>query len=140
MTIRVLIADDHGIVRSGLRKLLESEDGIEVVAEAADGAEAIERLAAGARRLVPALADAPIIEHWTGLRPRIAHGLRGRSELVGDRDIRVGADHIDGAVIALQRQTCLTTCSKQRHETKLELQLFSLPLTAGFKARANQPI
>ena len=33
---------------------------------------AIERLAAGARRLVPALADAPIVEHWTGLRPRIA--------------------------------------------------------------------
>ena len=38
--MRVLIADDHGIVRSGLRKLLESEDGIEVVAEAADGVEA----------------------------------------------------------------------------------------------------
>jgi len=38
--LRVLIADDHGIVRSGLRKLLESEEGIEVVAEASDGAEA----------------------------------------------------------------------------------------------------
>ncbi|MEO7197816.1 MAG: response regulator transcription factor [Solirubrobacterales bacterium] len=38
--MRVLIADDHGIVRSGLRKLLESEEGIDVVAEAADGAEA----------------------------------------------------------------------------------------------------
>jgi glycine oxidase len=41
----------------------------------ADDPAAIERLAAGARRLVPALADAPIIEHWTGLRPRIAQGL-----------------------------------------------------------------
>ena len=38
--MRVLIADDHGIVRSGLRKLLESEEQIEVVAEASDGAEA----------------------------------------------------------------------------------------------------
>lgn len=38
--MRVLIADDHGIVRSGLRKLLEGEDGIEVIAEASDGAEA----------------------------------------------------------------------------------------------------
>ena len=38
--MKVLIADDHGIVRSGLRKLLEGEDGIEVVAEASDGAEA----------------------------------------------------------------------------------------------------
>jgi len=41
--MRVLIADDHGIVRSGLRKLLESEDGIEVVAEAGDGIEARDR-------------------------------------------------------------------------------------------------
>jgi AmiR/NasT family two-component response regulator len=38
--MRILIADDHGIVRSGLRKLIESEDGLEVVAEAADGIEA----------------------------------------------------------------------------------------------------
>jgi DNA-binding NarL/FixJ family response regulator len=40
--MRVLIADDHGIVRSGLRLLLERQEGIEVVAEAADGAEARE--------------------------------------------------------------------------------------------------
>ncbi len=38
--MRVLIADDHGIVRSGLRLLLERQPDIEVVAEAADGAEA----------------------------------------------------------------------------------------------------
>jgi DNA-binding NarL/FixJ family response regulator len=38
----VLIADDHGIVRSGLRLLLERQADIEVVAEAADGAEARE--------------------------------------------------------------------------------------------------
>jgi DNA-binding NarL/FixJ family response regulator len=40
--MRVLIADDHGIVRSGLRLLLERQADIEVVAEAADGAEARE--------------------------------------------------------------------------------------------------
>jgi DNA-binding NarL/FixJ family response regulator len=40
--VRVLIADDHGIVRSGLRLLLERQPDIEVVAEAADGAEARE--------------------------------------------------------------------------------------------------
>jgi DNA-binding NarL/FixJ family response regulator len=40
--MRVLIADDHGIVRSGLRLLLERQSDIEVVAEAADGAEARE--------------------------------------------------------------------------------------------------
>lgn len=38
--MKILIADDHGVVRSGLRRLLEGEQGIEVVAEAADGAEA----------------------------------------------------------------------------------------------------
>jgi DNA-binding NarL/FixJ family response regulator len=40
--MRVLIADDHGIVRSGLRMLLENAAGIEVIGEAADGAEARE--------------------------------------------------------------------------------------------------
>ena len=43
--MRVLLADDHGIVRRGLRTLLLSEPGISVVAEAADGLEAL-RLAA----------------------------------------------------------------------------------------------
>ena len=37
----VLIADDHAIVRRGLRSLLESEPGLTIVAEAADGLEAI---------------------------------------------------------------------------------------------------
>jgi DNA-binding NarL/FixJ family response regulator len=40
--ISVLIADDHGIVREGLRRLLESEADIEVCAEASDGREALE--------------------------------------------------------------------------------------------------
>jgi len=37
----VLLADDHGIVRRGLRSLLESQENTEVVGEAADGLEAI---------------------------------------------------------------------------------------------------
>jgi DNA-binding NarL/FixJ family response regulator len=40
--MRILIADDHGIVRSGLRLLLDRQPDMEVVAEAADGAEAVE--------------------------------------------------------------------------------------------------
>jgi len=40
-TIRVLIADDHAIVREGLRGLITSEPGMEIVAEAADGMEAM---------------------------------------------------------------------------------------------------
>lgn len=41
--IRVLLADDHGILRAGLRALLASEPDIEVVGEAADGEEAVAR-------------------------------------------------------------------------------------------------
>ena len=40
-TIRILLADDHTIVRKGLRMLLESHEGFQVVAEAADGREAV---------------------------------------------------------------------------------------------------
>jgi DNA-binding NarL/FixJ family response regulator len=39
---RILLADDHALVRRGLRLILESEPDLEVVAEAADGAEAVE--------------------------------------------------------------------------------------------------
>ncbi|KIQ64572.1 LuxR family transcriptional regulator [Kitasatospora griseola] len=41
--IRVLLVDDHQVVRRGLRTFLEVQDDIEVVGEAADGAEAVER-------------------------------------------------------------------------------------------------
>jgi len=41
--IRILLADDHNIMRRGLRLLLERQPGFEVVAEAADGREAAER-------------------------------------------------------------------------------------------------
>ena len=44
-TIRVLIADDHGVFRWGLRTLLGSEPDIEVVGEAATGREVLERAA-----------------------------------------------------------------------------------------------
>ena len=48
MTIRVLIADDQPLMRTGFRMILDAEPDLEVVGEAADGAEAV-RLAAGAR-------------------------------------------------------------------------------------------
>jgi DNA-binding NarL/FixJ family response regulator len=41
--IRVLLADDHSIVRAGLRRLVEESDEMTVVAEASDGREAIAR-------------------------------------------------------------------------------------------------
>jgi two-component system response regulator NreC len=41
MSVRVLLADDHGIVRKGLRFLLERQPDMEIVGEAADGREAV---------------------------------------------------------------------------------------------------
>ena len=43
LKIRVLLADDHEVVRSGLRMVLEAESDIEVVAEASDGSQALEQ-------------------------------------------------------------------------------------------------
>ena len=43
MTIRVLLADDHSILRDGVAALLEAQDGISVVAHAQDGREAVRK-------------------------------------------------------------------------------------------------
>ena len=43
MTVRILLADDHSLVRRGLRQLIEREPDLAVVAEASDGSEAVER-------------------------------------------------------------------------------------------------
>ena len=45
MTITVFLADDHGVVRDGLRALLEGQEDIEVVGDAADGREAVRQVA-----------------------------------------------------------------------------------------------
>ncbi|QTA86259.1 response regulator [Desulfonema magnum] len=50
--IKVLLADDHSIVRAGLRRIVEESDDIEVIAEAADGKEAIQQ----ARKSLPDVA------------------------------------------------------------------------------------
>ncbi|MBN2238720.1 MAG: response regulator transcription factor [Dehalococcoidales bacterium] len=40
-TVRILLVDDHQVVREGLRRMIEMEDGIKVIGEAANGEEAI---------------------------------------------------------------------------------------------------
>lgn len=71
--IRVVIADDHAIVRKGLRALLATEPGIEVVGEAQDGKQAI----AEAQRLLPdvVLMDLvmPVLDGTTAIRHITAH-------------------------------------------------------------------
>ena len=74
MPIRVLVADDHAIVRTGIRHVLESEPGFVVVAEASTGAEALE-LAASYRPDVAVLD----ISMPGGSGLRVAAELRQRS-------------------------------------------------------------
>ena len=63
--MRILIADDHGIVRSGVKLLLDRQPDIEVVAEAEDGVEALEQ----AVRLKPDVAVLDVsMPRMTGLQ------------------------------------------------------------------------
>lgn len=72
MTLRVLVADDQVLVRTGLRMILDAQDGIEVVGEAADGREAVEM----ARRLNP---DVCLFD----IRMPIADGIEATRLLAG---------------------------------------------------------
>lgn len=44
MAIKIMIADDHSMIREGLKSLLELEGDIQVVAEAEDGVDCLEKL------------------------------------------------------------------------------------------------
>jgi NarL family two-component system response regulator LiaR len=72
--IRVLIADDHAVVREGLRWLISTEPGIELVDEAVDGVEAVEK----ARSLKP---DVILMD----LVMPHKDGLQAIHEIVGER-------------------------------------------------------
>src|SRR5512136_424033 len=76
--IRILVADDHLIIRQGLRLILETQDGFELVGEAADGAEAL-RLCAELKPDVvlmdlrmPGMDGLTAIEHLRVEQPGIA--------------------------------------------------------------------
>ncbi len=51
-TIRILIADDHLLVRDGLKRLIDDQPGMEVIAEAMNGPEALQL----AQESLPAIA------------------------------------------------------------------------------------
>ncbi|MBO3745798.1 response regulator transcription factor [Streptosporangiaceae bacterium NEAU-GS5] len=77
--MRVLIADDHPVVRQGLRTFLDIQDDIEVVGEAADGSEAVSLV----ERLGP---DVLLLD----LKMPVLDGLATLSELAA-RDLKVRA-------------------------------------------------
>ncbi len=73
--IRVLVVDDHAMVREGLRSFLEVQDDLEVVGEAADGAEAVERAAALLPDVVLLDLRMPGVDGVAALREMTARGL-----------------------------------------------------------------
>ena len=73
--IRVLIADDHPVVRAGLRMLIETQPDMEVTAEASDGSETVGRAAVTKPNVVvldlsmPKSRSSDTIERLVGLEP-----------------------------------------------------------------------
>jgi DNA-binding NarL/FixJ family response regulator len=75
VTIRVLVADDHGAIRAGLVLILGNAEGIEVVGEAADGAAAIRQARALRPDVVLMDVRMPGTDGITATRELVAEGL-----------------------------------------------------------------
>lgn len=87
--IRVLIADDHPVVRQGLRTFLDLQDDVDVVGEAADGAEAVDLVASLAPDVLLLDLKMPVLDGLGTLVRLGERGLRPRVLVltsVGDRE------------------------------------------------------
>lgn len=80
--IRVLLADDHGVIRDGLGRLISALEDVELVALAADGAEAVEKCARAHPDVVLMDLDMPVLD-----------GIAATKQIV--------AEHPDTAVLVL---------------------------------------
>jgi DNA-binding NarL/FixJ family response regulator len=78
MTIRVLLADDHGLVRAGLARLIDSDPDLHVVGEAGTGRDAVEL----ARRLTP---DVALLD----IRMPVMDGIEATRRIVSSGSTRV---------------------------------------------------
>jgi DNA-binding NarL/FixJ family response regulator len=78
VTIRVLLADDEELVRTGLRLILAAEPDIEVVAEASDGGQAVERVAEHRPDVVLLDIRMPVVDGLEAARQMLAAGSPSR--------------------------------------------------------------
>jgi DNA-binding NarL/FixJ family response regulator len=139
-TISVLLVENHAVVREGLRELLRSDPGIEVVGEAADGREAVQRT----RELRPAVvvmdlampllngleATAQIRKAFPATRVVILSA-HGDDEYV-DRAIEIGAT---GYLIKQSNAELLARAIREVHKGKI---FFSPAIANRLRARRNE--
>ena len=144
--IRILVADDHLIIRQGLRLILETQDGFELVGEAADGAEAL-RLCAELRPDVvlmdlrmPGMDGLTAIEHLRVEQPGIAVVILttfNEDDLMM-RGLRAGAK---GYLLKdTDRETLFNTIrAARRGETLLKPEIIARVLLQANKASITAP-
>ena len=77
-TIRLLIADDHPVVRDGLRGILEASGEFEVAGEAANGREAVDRAAALQPDVVLMDLRMPVLDGVSAIKMLAERGVRAR--------------------------------------------------------------
>ena len=140
--IRVLLADDHTIVRQGLRALLEAEPDIIVVAEAATGREAVQL----AKKLLPEVVVMDIaMPTLNGLEAtrQISRDVPGAKLLVlssydDDEYVRQVTDA--GAVGYLLKQTAATDLIRAVHEAREGNAFFSPAIARRLAASSRETV